>query len=161
MPELLDRLEHVSGGTLEDYAITVHGIKGTSYQICAQELGNEAAVLEAAARAGDRKTVEERNGNFVRNLKTLLENLGKFLAETAFPVETAEKTAAAAPDRELLDRMLQACKDYDITAMEDALVQLEAHVYTSGDELVRWLRRQLDNVEYDAIRERLEQEERR
>jgi hypothetical protein len=169
MTELLDALEHVSGDTLADYAITVHGIKGTSYQICAQELGNEAAVLEAAAKAGDRKTIEERNGNFVRALKTLLENLEAFL-ETAIPREAAageavEKNAekTGAPDRALLDRMLQACKDYDMTAMEEALTRLEARTYTStpGNELVRWLRKQVDNVEYEAIRERLEKGETR
>jgi signal transduction histidine kinase/CheY-like chemotaxis protein len=157
VPDFLGALGGVSRDTLEAYAVTVHGIKGTSYQICAQEAGKEAAVLEEAARAGDWETVEARNGHFIRTLEALLKNLEALLKNPeVFPAATGEKTAA--PDPALLDKMLQGCKDYDITAMEEALAGLLAHTYESGGELVSWLRKQVDNVEYEAIRERLEKE---
>jgi hypothetical protein len=40
--------------------------------------------------------------------------------------------------------------------MEEIIAELEGYEYESGGELVSWLREQLDNLEYDAVRERLE-----
>jgi hypothetical protein len=42
--------------------------------------------------------------------------------------------------------------------MEEILDKLEMYHYESGGELVQWLREQMDNLEYDAIRDRLESE---
>jgi hypothetical protein len=42
--------------------------------------------------------------------------------------------------------------------MEELIAQLEGCEYESGGDLVVWLREQMDNLEYDAIRERLEAE---
>jgi signal transduction histidine kinase/CheY-like chemotaxis protein len=153
IPEFLAVLKNVSRETLDAYTITVHGIKGTSRQICAGEVGREAELLETAAKAGDWETIQAHNGNLIETLTALLENLEAFLAASGEP---KEKSPAGEPDRALLNALLEACKDYDITAMEEVLAKLEAHTYTSGAELVSWLRKQLDNVDYDAIRERLE-----
>jgi hypothetical protein len=57
-PELLDKLGSLSRETLPDYAVTVHGLKGASYGICAGEIGKEAEELEHAAKAGDYDQVE-------------------------------------------------------------------------------------------------------
>jgi signal transduction histidine kinase/CheY-like chemotaxis protein len=81
MPDFLDTLRNVSRETLEDYAITVHGIKGASRQICAGEAGREAEFLETAARAKDWETIEARNGNFIGTMENLLHNLNRLLAE--------------------------------------------------------------------------------
>jgi hypothetical protein len=40
--------------------------------------------------------------------------------------------------------------------MEEVLEELEKYSYESGDELILWLRRQFDGVDYEAIQERLE-----
>jgi hypothetical protein len=42
--------------------------------------------------------------------------------------------------------------------MEETLAKLEGYEYESGGALVAWLRKQADDLEYDAIRERLEEE---
>ncbi|MFP3090812.1 response regulator [Treponema sp. TIM-1] len=81
MPDFLETLRDVSRETLDRYIITVHGIKGTSYQICAGEAGREADILETAARAKDWKTIEDRNGNFIKTMERLLQNLDRFLTE--------------------------------------------------------------------------------
>jgi hypothetical protein len=41
--------------------------------------------------------------------------------------------------------------------MEDTLAELEEYEYESGGDLVEWLREQMDNLEYEAIQERLEE----
>jgi CheY-like chemotaxis protein/HPt (histidine-containing phosphotransfer) domain-containing protein len=81
IPDFLNTLRGVSSETMDSYAITVHGIKGASYQIYAGEAGKEAELLEGAAKAKDWKTIEERNGGFIRTLERLLENLNRFLTE--------------------------------------------------------------------------------
>jgi signal transduction histidine kinase/CheY-like chemotaxis protein len=154
IPDLLDTLRSVSRDTLNSYAVTVHGIKGSSYQICAGNAGKEAEFLEMAAREKDWNAIEDRNDNFIKNIEKLLENLGRFLAELD---EGNCRPAAAKPDPALLEKLLEACKDYNIATMEEAVRELENYAYESGADLVSWLRTQLDNVEYDAIRERLEQ----
>jgi signal transduction histidine kinase/CheY-like chemotaxis protein len=157
-PDFLDILRDVSKETLDSYAVTVHGIKGSSYQICAGEAGREAELLEKAARAKDWETIEARNGDFIKTLEKTLENLGRFLAELAGPEEGKRRPAAARPDPALLEKLLDACRTYNTAVMEELVTELEKYAYESGAELVNWLRGQLDNIEYDAIRERLEKE---
>ncbi|MDR2143591.1 MAG: response regulator [Treponema sp.] len=81
MPDSLETLRGVSRETLDSYTVTIHGIKGSSSQICAGEAGKEAELLETAARAKDWKTIEARNGNFIKIMEKLLHDLKRFLAE--------------------------------------------------------------------------------
>jgi CheY-like chemotaxis protein len=156
MPELLDSLRGAAPESLDVYAVTVHGIKGASYQICAEETGKQAEALEAAAKAGDWETVKNNNGIFIRNVEALLAGMKEFFAGMGKTGSGEKKPRAAAPDRELLAGMRGACNEYNIAAMEEVLLELEKYSYESGDELIVWLRRRLDNFDYDAIRERLE-----
>ncbi|MDR0998308.1 MAG: response regulator, partial [Treponema sp.] len=64
-PELLEKLRSLSRETLPQYAITVHGLKGASYGICAGEIGKEAEELEFAAKAGDYEKVNSKNAAFI------------------------------------------------------------------------------------------------
>ena len=60
------------------------------------------------------------------------------------------------PDPAVLSELLEACKIYQISLMEEALKKLEEYEYKSGGELIPWLREQMDNLEYETIQERLE-----
>jgi CheY-like chemotaxis protein len=86
IPDFLETLRGVSRETLENYAITVHGIKGASYQICAAGAGRDAELLETAARAQDWETIEARNGAFIKTMERLLQSLDDFLADR-FPAD--------------------------------------------------------------------------
>jgi PAS domain S-box-containing protein len=153
-PELLEKLRSLSRETLPEYAVTVHGLKGASYGICAEAIGKEAEELEHAAKAGDYETVRDKNAAFIAGTEAALAEIGALLrgAAESGPV----KQRAAAPDRVLLDKLLDASKRFKPAVMEDILTEIEGYEYESGEELVVWLREQLDNLEYDAIRERLE-----
>jgi hypothetical protein len=137
--------------------ITVHGIKGSSYQICADDAGRQAEVLEHAAKAGDWETIEANNGPFIKSMEDLVTSLGKLMAEFDGGSHKA-KPPAAAPPPVLPDKLLAACKDYNITVMEEALTELDGFSYESGADPVTWLREQIAGLEYDAIRNRLEAE---
>jgi CheY-like chemotaxis protein len=153
MPGFIEVLRDVQSDNLEIYAITVHGIKGASYQICAGEMGRQAETLEKAAKAGDWEKVKKNNELFIENMETLLGALRDFLTDMK---KKEDKPWIAAPDQELLDKLLAACKEYNITIMENFLTELEKYSYESGNDLVIWLRQRVNDLDYEVIRERLE-----
>jgi HPt (histidine-containing phosphotransfer) domain-containing protein len=138
---------------LADYAVTVHGLKGSSYGICAPAIGKEAEELEAAAKAGDYERVNSKNPGFIAKVERTLEGLEELLRDAA---AGPEKSKAAAPDAALLEKLLDASKRFKPAIMEEVMAELEGCEYESGGELIPWLREQIDNLEYDAVRERLE-----
>ncbi|MDR2617322.1 MAG: response regulator [Treponema sp.] len=154
-PELLEKLRSLTRETLPDYAITVHGLKGASYGICAAAIGKEAEELEFAAKAGDYEKVNSKNAAFIAKVETTLEGLKKLL-QSAAEEKGSEKRKAAAPDSALLEKLLDASKRFKPAIMEDVMTELESCEYESGGELIPWLREQIDTLEYDAVREKLE-----
>jgi CheY-like chemotaxis protein/HPt (histidine-containing phosphotransfer) domain-containing protein len=153
-PALLEKLRCFSRDGMKQYAIAVHGLKGSSYGVCAKALGDFAAALEEAAEEGDFETVEEKNGELIEAAETLVAVLKGLLAK--MEKSNGKKQRCDAPDSALLDRVLEASKQYRQDLMEEAIAELEKHEYDSDGELVLWLREQFDNLEYDDIQERLE-----
>jgi hypothetical protein len=152
-PALLEKLRSLSRETLGDYAVTVHGIKGASYGICAGEIGKQAEELETAVKAADYERVARDNGGFIEKTEALLARIGELLRNIEGQGEVKKK--APVPDPALLERLLEASKRFKSTIMEDILSELEGYEYESGGDLVEWLREQTDNLEYEAIQERL------
>jgi signal transduction histidine kinase/CheY-like chemotaxis protein len=154
-PPLLEKLRAFSGERdLANYTVQVHGLKGSSYGICAGAVGKDAESLEQAARAGDLKRVLADNLPFIEKAELLLLDLGAVLQKIAAHKETGKKLPA--PDRDQLKKLLDAVKHYRASVMEEVMAELESHEYETGGDLVVWLREQMDNLEYDAIREQLE-----
>jgi predicted transcriptional regulator len=132
----------------------VHGLKGSSYGIFANDIGKKAAELEAFAKAGDFASVQGANAAFIEMTEAMLANLKELLEKAA--AGKGAKKKAAAPDPALLAKLLDATQRYKSTLMEEVLADMELYDYESGGDLVDWLREQVDNLEYDAICERLE-----
>jgi HPt (histidine-containing phosphotransfer) domain-containing protein len=157
-PPLLGKIRDFSEEGLDQYIIAVHGLKGASYNIYANEVGNYAAALETAARNGDIETIKAKNSGLIETTETLLSGLNELLAKIGKNKD--KKQHADVPDPNLLDKLLEACKQYRFGLMEEAVMELEKYEYDSGRDLVLWLREQLDNLEYDAIRNHLENQDR-
>jgi PAS domain S-box-containing protein len=153
-PELLEKLRSLSRETLPHYAITVHGLKGASYGICADKIGKEAEELEFAAKAGDYEKVHTKNTAFISKVEASLGELRKLLESTA--KNNPPKKKAGGPDTGLLEKLLDASKRFKPAVMENIMTELESCEYESGGDLISWLREQIDNLEYDAVREKLE-----
>jgi signal transduction histidine kinase/CheY-like chemotaxis protein/HPt (histidine-containing phosphotransfer) domain-containing protein len=153
-PELLEKLRSFSADSLQQYTITVHGLKGASYGICADRIGSYAAALEMAAKAGDIEAINAKNTGLIEETENLLKILNGILIEVE--KMKVKKPRAAAPDRALVIKVLEACKQRNLTLMEEALMELEQFVYDADNDLVLWLREQVDKLEYNAIQERLE-----
>jgi PAS domain S-box-containing protein len=153
-PGLLEKLRFPSHETLADYAITVHGLKGSSFGICAEGIGKLAEELEYAAKAGNYEKIRDETAGFIVKVETALKDIEGLLQNSAESGPVKQK--AAAPSKDLLKKLLDASKRFKPTVMEDILAELENYEYESGGDLVEWLREQIDNLEYEAIQERLE-----
>ncbi|MDR2069377.1 MAG: response regulator [Spirochaetaceae bacterium] len=153
-PALLEKLRALSRERLSEYAVTVHGIKGATYGIAAAEIGRQAEELEHAAKAGDYERVRGENDAFIARVEALLAGLRE-LPRSALE-QGPEKKRAASPDAGLLEKLLDASSRFKSAAMEEIVSEIEQWEYESDGGLVTWLREQLDNLEYEAIRNRLE-----
>ena len=153
-PVLLDKLKNVTADNLPDYAVMVHGLKGSSYGIFAGAIGQRAEELEFLAKDGNLSRVQDENPAFIKMVETVLGDIGELLKKAAAGSDAKKK--APSVDTVLLAKLLDAVRHYKSTLMEEILNEIEKFEYESGAELVVWLRQQLDNLEYDAIRNRLE-----
>jgi signal transduction histidine kinase/CheY-like chemotaxis protein len=160
-PALLEKLRALAAGQLQDddlgeYTIAVHGLKGSSYGICAQSVGKKAEDLEAASRRKEIEFVKTHNGILLDEAAALHQNLEKLLASAA--QNSTAKPSAKSPDPELLKQLLEACKQFKSSLMEEILEKIDKFQYESGGDLTQWLREQMDNLEYDAMEQRLTEE---
>jgi len=111
MPHLLDSIKEANRDNLADYAITVHGIKGSSRSICAEEVGNQAEALEKAAKRGDIDFVMANNAAFIEAAEKLITDLADMLGRMALENPKPKKDK---PDRETLLKLVDACENYDM-----------------------------------------------
>jgi CheY-like chemotaxis protein len=75
VPELLDKLRNVTGETLPDYAINVHGLKSASRWISADSVQAKAASLEILAKAGVFAGVTALNEELLNETEKLIQDL--------------------------------------------------------------------------------------
>ncbi|MDR3214401.1 MAG: response regulator [Azoarcus sp.] len=151
---LLDRIREVNEQTLADYAITIHGIKGSSYGIEARVVGKQAEELEHASKAGNLEFVLQNNPSFIEAAEALLARLDALQGGDA-ATDNGDRPARQTPDDDLLTRMKEAAADFRIDVMEETMTALESFRYETQAELIAWLREQVDKMEFAAIQERL------
>ncbi|MDR0656911.1 MAG: response regulator, partial [Treponema sp.] len=155
-PPLLEKMNEDLETSPSDYLIEVHGLKGTCNAIGAVETGTLARELEFGMKEGSIEKVKSRNGELTEKTGRLVEELKKLLDEweTSRPAEQKEKQTE--PDRDMLRRLSEATAAFNSNETEEALGKLEQYHYEKGEDLIRWLREQAENFDYDAIHKRLE-----
>jgi len=140
-------------GTIKNYEIKVHGIKGTSLDVHADNIGVRAKELEKAAKTGDFNYIHERHKTFLADAWKLIGDLEKTLdsidAETPKPLKDS-------PDSLTLKKLLAACKEYDIEEADKAMAEIEKYKYEADDNLAGWLRENIDRTNFKEIIEKLE-----
>jgi CheY-like chemotaxis protein len=151
-PPLLEKAKTVSKDTLADYAIIVHGIKGSSLGICAEEVGQLAAFLEDAAKSGNFDLVSNRNPDFIKFAFKLLSDIENLLAEMDVD---HNKPLKDKPDEETLSELLVACENYDMDGVDAAMEKINDFDYESDDGLVAWLRENMERMNFTLIKEKL------
>jgi CheY-like chemotaxis protein len=135
-----------------DYAITVHGVKGSSYGISAQPIGRWAEKLEHAAKEGNLSLVQAENEGFIAEAEKFIADLRGFLDMLE---EKLDKPLKAAPDPALLKKIRDAAESYDMGGLESGMEELERYRYQSDADLTPWLREQIDKAEFEEIQIRL------
>jgi len=78
-PSLLEAAQRVAREHLADYAIVVHGLKGSSRGICADMAGDMAEALEKAAREGNIDFVMANNALFIDTVRKLIADIEAML----------------------------------------------------------------------------------
>jgi signal transduction histidine kinase/CheY-like chemotaxis protein len=159
-PALLEKISHIkhtglSEEAIKEYTITVHGIKGASFGICADTAAKQAEALESAAKSHDIQFIEMNNNHFIEEVERILGGLKELFALIAS--QAGAKPMCRKPDPALLEKLSGAARHYNVKVMDEILEKLEANDYEQGGELVNWLREQVDNLEYEAIYKRLEE----
>jgi CheY-like chemotaxis protein/HPt (histidine-containing phosphotransfer) domain-containing protein len=148
---IVEELGNPRKETLGSYAILVHGLKGSFFGICAEELGKEAEALEKSAKAEDLETILAGNSGFIHRFEDLVLKLKALLDTT----HKEKKDRMAEPSGELLSKLLGAAREFDLNTMEDCVGALEKHDYDKGGEIVPWLRQKIMDLEYNEIVARL------
>ncbi|MCL2704978.1 MAG: Hpt domain-containing protein [Spirochaetaceae bacterium] len=81
MRSTMDKIQNVSEQTLQDYAVSVHGIKSTSEAVGAEELRKTAKELEKMAKSNDLAGVLAKNNDFLKYAENLIEGIELFLEQ--------------------------------------------------------------------------------
>jgi HPt (histidine-containing phosphotransfer) domain-containing protein len=151
-PELLEILKDQTKENLSKYSVTVHGIKSVCYSFGAKDAGDKAKALEEKSLAMDLTFVQEHSSDFINIIEELIQGLKELLEAVS---DKTEKPLKDMPDPEVLEKILEAAKNYDIRNLEEGIAVLEKYTYQEDPELVPWLRRQCEDLEFTAIEARL------
>jgi len=149
---LLEVLKEVNENNLSDYTTTVHGIKGSSRSICADDIADMAEALENAAMTGNIRYIEAHNQGMIETTKKFITDITGMITEIENDNQKPKKDK---PDKETLDRLSKACVNYEMNEVDAALEELEAYDYETGGYLVTWLRENVEKMNFDAIVEEL------
>lgn len=155
-PASLTELAEVTADTLGDYAVRIHGLKGSCYGISAMTVGDEAKALEIASKASDWETVQRDNPAIIARVNELIAQLQKLVdeAEQSEADAADQRPVVDAPDRNLVHKLLEATRSFDVDAMGQLIKDMDAMRYRSDPHLVDNLKEQLTNFRYDLIEDK-------
>jgi CheY-like chemotaxis protein len=151
-PALLEKLRSLTEKGLGEYAIVVHGVKGSSYGICAETVGRLAEELEYASKNGDFEFVDKNNGALLRFAEKLIADIGVMLEGVN---QLDKKPKRETPDSVVLNLLRESCVNYDMDGIDRAMQELESFEYEAQGGLVTWLRERVDAMDLLQIQDRL------
>jgi len=152
---LLENLESQLENDITNYIVSVHGIKGTSYSVFADGLSAAAEKLEHAAENADYDFIRRENPVFIKDAEKLMSDLMDLLVK----IENKNpKPLKNVPDKEILSRLCDACKLYDMRQAEKVMAEIDKYKYDEDDGLVDWLREKVNVMQYKLIVERISEE---
>jgi len=155
---LLDTAEKVIEEALRDrnrlneYETIVHGIKGSSGSICAEDVSDIAKALELAAHSGDLDYAAANNAKLIIKAKELISGISDALDNID---KDTLRYAKEKPDTGLLTNLIKACEEYDMFTVDSIIEELESFKYESDGELIPWLRENAEKTNFEEIVERL------
>ena len=156
MLKLMDKIKLVKEDTLPEYAILIHGIKGSCYGIGANVCGNLAKELEITAKKGDFDQVEYKNRYFIQNMSSLISRIDNLLSEIKeIKEKTDNRKEKDKPDAGLLEQLLKATVAYDLETINILVAELDKFRYKKDGDLVAYLKTCVANFTYDKLETKL------
>jgi len=151
-PNLINMLRHVDESNLADYAINVHGLKGSSGNIGAKRVQEKAAKMEKTAKAANLTEVLSENEALLSETETLIKEIKTWLCDRN---SKNEKPSALSFDSSLLDELYICCKEFDMNGADSVMEKLTEFTYDNNNELIVWLSEKVATSEFDEIIERI------
>jgi CheY-like chemotaxis protein len=143
----------VEGGDFAAYTTMVHALKGISRSIGAADLGETAARLEEAGRAGDRLTIAGETGAFLSALHVLTDRIAAVLGESAAGDTEGTASISAAQAGELKEAILEM----DTEKVNKLLTEyLSLPLEKAVKELVKEIEQDVLLFEYESAVAKLE-----
>jgi len=152
MKPLIDSVRQITWENLAKYSITLHGIKGASRGICAEQVGVKAEALEKAAKSGNMDFIMCSNAAFIEDAEKLVKDLEEMFKVIDIGNPKPKKDII---DPEVLKKLAVACGKYDMDGVDSAMEEIEVFEYSSDSELVRWLRENVNEVNFTQIKDKL------
>jgi HPt (histidine-containing phosphotransfer) domain-containing protein len=149
---LLEQIQTTDWERLADYTIIVHGLKSSSRGIGAEMLGDRAERLEMASKDGDMDYISEHNADFIKSAERLVHDLQALTATMADEQPKPEKDS---PDRDILRMLANACATYDMDGADEAIQKINAFAYTADEGLADWLVRNVSDMNFPQIVEKI------
>lgn len=155
MPGNLEELatNTISDETLSDYAIRIHGAKGSCYGIGANAVGDIAFTLEKAAKAGDIDFCLKENDDFIASANELIKDLQRLEAQVAAAENTDSIVLADKPDATKLAALLVATQNFDIDQMNKLVEELVSVHYAQDSDVIEKIKDRFEAFDYQTIEE--------
>ena len=149
---MLDSIKDFSAEKMTDYKIKIHGIKGSSMDIYAEQTGKDAKELDEAAKIGNLDFISSHNQDFYDSAMKLVNDINDLLLKLDAENPKPKKDK---PDEKTLLMLYTACKNYDINKADRAMEEIEKYKYESDDGLADWLRENIDRMDFKQIVQKL------
>jgi len=147
---MISVIEEFSEEKIKEYTIAVHGIKGSSFDIYADKIGEKAKKLENAATQGDIEYIKTYNAT----LLALVQNLISDIEDMNLAINESKKSKEC-PDDKVLLRLLNACQECRLDEIEKAMAEIDYYTYTSDGGLVVFLQECVDILDFEQIENKL------
>jgi hypothetical protein len=145
-------IDPFNADNIDEYRLKVHGIKGASYDLFADDVVEKSAALEAAADKGDIDYIVENHKAFIDATWSLIHGIEEMLSSLS---DSIKKQVKDKPDNELLKKLYIACAGHRMDAVDAAIAHIDEYRYQNDDGLVDWLRKTADLLDYESIVKRL------
>ena len=152
---LLDTIKVIDRDNLHDYEITIHSIKGASFNICADKIGKMAQVLERAAKLRDINFLKQFAPPFITDALEFIAGLDALLSSLN---EDDQKPKKDKPDKKTLYKLYLACDSFDMNEVYEIMDEIDAYQYESDNGLVDWIKQNVQMVNFSEIVEKLSAE---
>jgi CheY-like chemotaxis protein len=154
-PSLFEEMPSLIEKDLPLYSVKVHGLKSSCTTIGAERAAGLALELEKASKAGNLDFVREHHGALETAVLPLIGEIKALFTEWEQSLPETAKEKRTAPDPALLTRLVRACAEFNSTEVEKIVAELEKYRYEKGEEFIKRIRVQADDIEYGDMQQQV------